>query len=1130
MARSFQPGDKLAGCYTLKEILPLDGPAVVWLAHDEELDKDLTLHFLPDSVVADSRAMEELRQAARRNRQLIHPRILRVHDLIEEGNWAAFSMDAVQGESVAALQRKKENGAFDVSEISRWAADLCQTIEDAHRVDLLHRDLAPENLLVTKNGGLMLMNFGIRRAVLDSLARRGQSPQDGSDVAYLSPQQIDGERPGKWDDVYSIGAVLFHLLTGKPPFHTGDLIPQIRKEVPPSIAERRAERDVSGEAVPQSWENAIAACLAKHVDERPKSASEVNAKLSADKSAAAPGAAVAGAPLPAAPKETEEKSAAAEAAAASDVAAPADESREIAGTETAAETHGEKDQPLKSRGPAKTPVIAEAEVLSHTPVEKSETPDLSAAEGAKAGGERVGGPTTPSGFPLRAFVEVGDEKEAKPKSGGAGTAFGIAAALAVIGAIIYLTNGGGEKPAEETAPQKPAMASNAQSGETANDSSEAPQPSPAAPAAVQRDGGDRHAPAAMAAASASPATNSAPTPAPVAMAPAAPKVARAASPAPAPSAVAILANSSMHAQGAPLPMESGIAPNSKLAQAIQAANEKLRAADSARQALAVTQAAQQEKAKAQQQAQAGAAEIGESLKQKTAALAQAKKAADDAAAAAKQREEAQAKADAEADAAQKAAVEKARVAADMRKAADDSAAAIRQLQTAAQKAEADSREMEKLAAERQRIAQENARAAADAQAALQKQAAAAQQADAEAAQARASVEQIRQASQVEAAAREQAAREAAARQAEVAKQQAALDAQARQVEQQLEQIRRQTEALQKQRDEIRSRAETTGRPEAAVQPSAAPARSPSAMTAPAGDAPAGPAAGNSSSPSPAAVVAMIATATPAEQPAAAPANPKTATVTARVPNPKSKVEANLENSLGMKFVPVGQVLFSVWLTRVQDFEAFAKATGFKPGAWRQPGFKQGPDHPVVNVSWNDAMAFCDWLTRKEKNDGLLAKDQFYRLPMDMEWSQAVGLPEETGRTPEARDMDVPDLYPWGAQWPPTPGAGNYTGEETDSDVAIKNYNDGFPWTSPVGSFNPNALGLYDMGGNVCQWCMDWYNSEQKTKVLRGGSWYNGALKMSLLSSARIYAAPMSVMDTNGFRVVLASGDSRQGRH
>jgi len=89
-------------------------------------------------------------------------------------------------------------------------------------------------------------------------------------------------------------------------------------------------------------------------------------------------------------------------------------------------------------------------------------------------------------------------------------------------------------------------------------------------------------------------------------------------------------------------------------------------------------------------------------------------------------------------------------------------------------------------------------------------------------------------------------------------------------------------------------------------------------------------------------------------------------------------------------------------------------------------------------------------------------------------------------------------------------------------VAIKDYNDGFNWTSPVGSFNANQFGLYDMGGNVWQWTSDWFNGEKRTKVLRGGSWYNGALKLSLLASCRFHADPNTFTDNYGFRVVLGT--------
>jgi hypothetical protein len=241
-------------------------------------------------------------------------------------------------------------------------------------------------------------------------------------------------------------------------------------------------------------------------------------------------------------------------------------------------------------------------------------------------------------------------------------------------------------------------------------------------------------------------------------------------------------------------------------------------------------------------------------------------------------------------------------------------------------------------------------------------------------------------------------------------------------------------------------------------------------------------------------------------------------------SPWVKELVTFANSLDMKFARVGDVQFCVWDTRVRDFDAFARATSLKSNSWREPGFKQGSTHPVICVSWEDATAFCRWLTDREHQSGLLPANRFYRLPTDVEWSQAVGLPAEQGETPQERDVSAPGVYPWGKAWPPPAGAGNYTGQETTSDVAIKGYNDGYAWTSPVGSFRPNAFGLYDMGGNVWQWCQDTWNADSQERVLRGASWYNGALNQSLLSSCRIHAKPDSSADNYGFRCVLAEGE------
>src|SRR5206468_4056049 len=118
------------------------------------------------------------------------------------------------------------------------------------------------------------------------------------------------------------------------------------------------------------------------------------------------------------------------------------------------------------------------------------------------------------------------------------------------------------------------------------------------------------------------------------------------------------------------------------------------------------------------------------------------------------------------------------------------------------------------------------------------------------------------------------------------------------------------------------------------------------------------------------------------------------------------------NSLGMKFVPLGDIQISVWETRVQDYEAFCRATGrhYEPA-----DFHQTATDPAVKVSWFDAMAFCKWLTEKEHNENLIEDRQAYRLPTDLEWSMAVGLINESGATPESRDGKIKHAFPWGKQ-------------------------------------------------------------------------------------------------------------------
>jgi tetratricopeptide (TPR) repeat protein len=234
------------------------------------------------------------------------------------------------------------------------------------------------------------------------------------------------------------------------------------------------------------------------------------------------------------------------------------------------------------------------------------------------------------------------------------------------------------------------------------------------------------------------------------------------------------------------------------------------------------------------------------------------------------------------------------------------------------------------------------------------------------------------------------------------------------------------------------------------------------------------------------------------------------------------------NSLGMVFVgvPGADVLFCIWETRVRDYAAYASANSGVDGSWRNPGFTQSDEHPVVNVSWDDAQAFCQWLTTKERGEGKLTSAQSYRLPTDAQWSVAVGLPRESGSTPEDKDGKIKDVYPWGSQWPPPSGAGNYgdetSGKKYGKDAGIiAGYDDGYVETAPVGSFKPNQFGLYDLGGNVWEFCEDCYLGDQKYRVLRGASW-GIADPDFMLSSKRNFNNRVNRNVGRGFRVVLSS--------
>jgi serine/threonine protein kinase len=241
--------------------------------------------------------------------------------------------------------------------------------------------------------------------------------------------------------------------------------------------------------------------------------------------------------------------------------------------------------------------------------------------------------------------------------------------------------------------------------------------------------------------------------------------------------------------------------------------------------------------------------------------------------------------------------------------------------------------------------------------------------------------------------------------------------------------------------------------------------------------------------------------------------------------PSVPPSASFTNSLGMKFIDVlgTDVQFCIHETRRKDYAEYASAVPGVNTQWQNPVFENvplavGEDHPVSQISWEEAKAFCDWLSKKEGRK--------YRLPTDREWSVATGLGdiEPPDRdTASVNSLNTKHVYPWGTAWPPPAGVGNFA----DTALAkaypqkriLNGYSDGFATTAPVMSFKPNAVGLYDMAGNVQEFCND-LAGWGKTERIRRSSSFVDHFASGLASSMRSNFPLTSRYELTGFRCVL----------
>src|SRR5215469_12167702 len=250
------PGARVGGAsYLLKRLVGRGEFSELWLARDVKNQKDVALKFLPRAFLSDENLLEHIRQEVRRNGLLKHPHIVPVYELVTDNNSAAIVMEFVDGWSLATMKVDKLGQCHGPEEIGPWVREVCDALAHAHNeFGMVHGDLKPSNLLTSTREGIKVSDFGFGALVRTECSKRGIIKSGYSGIGFLSPQQVMGEAPSKLDDIYSLGATIFDLLTGTPPFYKGEVIAQVCSLKPPRMSQRLAELAFQSDPIPSVWE------------------------------------------------------------------------------------------------------------------------------------------------------------------------------------------------------------------------------------------------------------------------------------------------------------------------------------------------------------------------------------------------------------------------------------------------------------------------------------------------------------------------------------------------------------------------------------------------------------------------------------------------------------------------------------------------------------------------------------------------------------------------------------------------------------------------------------------------------------------------------------------------------------
>jgi serine/threonine protein kinase len=250
------PGFVIDDRFEIKEPIRKTSGCIVYRVSDREVNVEKALLIIPPIIQVDFEAMDILRENTKTLKWLNHPYIARFYGLHSGGQFTYFEMEYFSGKSIK--RKKYETPGKKFSEnMAKWAAlQILEGLSHAHNQNLLHRNIKPQKIIFTSNGQVRLIDFGISDAIRNAMAIvRDVTSQ--SAILFMPPEQIKGKRLSVQSDMYSLGATLYYLLEGRPPFYHGDIYYQILNEKPEPI-----------EGISDEFNHILQICLAKDISDR----------------------------------------------------------------------------------------------------------------------------------------------------------------------------------------------------------------------------------------------------------------------------------------------------------------------------------------------------------------------------------------------------------------------------------------------------------------------------------------------------------------------------------------------------------------------------------------------------------------------------------------------------------------------------------------------------------------------------------------------------------------------------------------------------------------------------------------------------------------------------------------------